>query len=68
MWKTATRCTLRVIRMCYEGDLRRLSRFNVEAGVPSTLLSQAPGSSARSYFPPITSFAIVANCMFDVPS
>ncbi|HZR57975.1 MAG TPA: hypothetical protein VFA74_13960 [Terriglobales bacterium] len=30
----ATRCTLWVIRMCYDGDLRPVLDFNVETGVP----------------------------------
>ena len=48
--------------------LNRKVRQAVTKVAKGTLLTAESGLVCVVYFPPITSFAMVANCMLDVPS
>ena len=48
--------------------LNRKERYDAAKGAKNPSSLPQSGWSAWFYFPPITSLAMVANCMLDVPS
>lgn len=57
---------IKVTRLRYEGELKGWMR--VQASEPNASEAGEAPAPHKLYFPPITSLAIVANCMLEVPS